>query len=373
MNRYPSILPAGFCLFCVSLFLVFASPSASGEELAPDQVRAAMRKVADWELAHPGKEKFDGWVQGAFLAGLSALDRLEPNAGYHASLLKIAAGNDWKLGKRIYHADDSCVGQTYLELYAKDHDPKMIAALKERCDTVLAHPKDDNLEFVGPGKNDRWSWCDSLFMAPPAWMRLYAATGNKAYLDYVVEHWWKTSAYLYDPAEHLYYRDSTYFKLTEPNGKKIFWSRGNGWVLAGLARVIPLLPLDEPSRPRFEKQFREMAARIAELQGADGSWSASLLDPESCSPRVETSGTGFNCFGLAWGVNQGLLDRATYAPRAVQAWNSLVNCVTADGKLTHVQPIGAAPKSFDPQSTEAYGPGAFLLAGSEMVRLVRTH
>jgi rhamnogalacturonyl hydrolase YesR len=115
-----------------------------------------------------------------------------------------------------------------------------------------------------------------------------------------------------------------------------------------------------------------MAARVAGLQGPGGGWSASLLDPESCSPRMEASGTGFYCFALAWGVNQGLLDRAAYGPRALKAWHALLECVTPEGRLTHVQPVGAAPKAFDPESTEAFGPGAFLLAGCEISRLVET-
>ena len=67
-----------------------------------------------------------------------------------------------------------------------------------------------------------------------------AATGNRAYLDFMIEKWWMTTAYLYDPSEHLFFRDSTYFKRTESNGRKVFWSRGNGWVLAGceISRLV---------------------------------------------------------------------------------------------------------------------------------------
>jgi rhamnogalacturonyl hydrolase YesR len=372
--KYPVLAAIPLCVSLCSVPFARASDGQAGQakEVSSGQVRAAMRKVADWQLAHPSKEEFNGWIQGAFLAGLCAADRVLPDAGYHEALLRIADGSGWSLGPRVYHADDMCVGQAYLELYGRDRDPRMVAAMRERCDFILAHPRDGSLEFAGDARSDRWSWCDSLFMAPPAWARLYAATGNRAYLDFMIANWWKTTAYLYDPSEHLCFRDSTYFERTEPNGRKIFWSRGNGWVLAGLARVIPILPADDPSRPRFENLFREMAARVAGLQGPGGGWSASLLDPESCSPRMEASGTGFYCFALAWGVNQGLLDRAAYGPRALKAWHALLECVTPEGRLTHVQPVGAAPKAFDPESTEAFGPGAFLLAGCEISRLVET-
>jgi rhamnogalacturonyl hydrolase YesR len=84
----------------------------------------------------------------------------------------------------------------------------------------------------------------------------------------------------------------------------------------------------------------------------------------------ETSGSGFFTFGIAWGINYGLLDRAKYEPIVRKAWAALVGCVTPEGKLEHVQPIGADPKKFQPTDTEVYGTGAFLLAGSEVYRLV---
>ncbi len=353
--------------------LLFIAPIFIKAEVtapAPSDVLVTMEKVADYQIAHPGKQKFTEWVQGAYLTGLSSLDSISTSKRFHEELLRIAESNNWQLGERVYHADDSCVGQTYYDLYMKEHDPKMIKALQERCDYILANPKSGSLEFVGKSKTEQWTWCDSLFMAPPAWLRLYVVTGNKAYRDYAVTQWWRTSAYLYDTKEHLYFRDSTYFPKREANGQKIFWSRGNGWVIAGLARVLTLLPANDPARPEFEQQFKEMAARLKDLQPANGAWSSSLLDPSSCSPSVETSGTGFYCFAFAWGVNNHLLDHDTYAPAALKAWAMLNTCVEASGRLNHVQPVGAAPQKFSPESTEAYGPGAFLLAGHEIITLV---
>ena len=205
-------------------------------------------------------------------------------------------------------------------------------------------------------------------MAPPAWIRLWAATGSTAYLDFAVARWWVTSDYLYDKEEHLYFRDSSYFDRREQNGRKVFWSRGNGWVMAGLVRMLQFLPGDHPARPRFVAQYREMAEKILSCQQADGFWRASLLDPASY-PMQETSGTGFYCYALAWGARAGLLDRARFAPAVRRAWTALASCVNAEGKLTHVQPVGATPVTFDAGSTEPYGVGAFLLAGSEVRRL----
>jgi hypothetical protein len=205
-------------------------------------------------------------------------------------------------------------------------------------------------------------------MGPPAWLRLYAATDDERYMSFAVTNWWRTADYLYDKEEHLFFRDSTYFQKREANGKKVFWSRGNGWVMAGLVRVLQYLPMNHPDRPRFEGMFKEMAAKILTCQQADGLWRASLLDPASYTQK-ETSGSGFYTYVLAWGVNQGLLDKAVFQPAAEKAWTALNSCVEADGKLTHVQPVGADPKKFAETSTDIFGVGAYLLAGSEVYRM----
>lgn len=345
-----------------------AADAAVGDELKPAAVLSIMEHVADWQLAHPSSHRPNDWTQAAGYTGFMALADISSSPRFFEAMYKMGEANEWKLAKRLYHADDQAVGQTYIELFLKKPEPKMIAHIQANFDEILAHPKNDNLDFSQPDTLDKWSWCDALFMAPPAWTRLYYITGKEAYLNFMVEHWWKTSDFLYDAEEHLYYRDSRSFSLREPNGKKIFWSRGNGWVLAGLARVLDYLPLAHPSRPRFENQFREMAEKVATLQNADGLWRASLLDPESY-PMRETSGSGFFCYGLAWGINRGYLPREKFEPIVRKAWTALESCVNPDGKLTHVQPIGYTPKTFDPEATETYGVGAFLLAGKEIYRL----
>jgi len=173
---------------------------------------------------------------------------------------------------------------------------------------------------------------------------------------------------LYDKEEHLYFRDSNYFNRREANGRKVFWSRGNGWVLAGIARVLESMPVDFQDRPKYVQLYREMAATLIMIQQDDGLWRSSLLDPNAF-PTPEVSGTGFYCYGLAWGVNHALLDVATYQPAIVKAWRGMVGCVQLDGKLGYVQPIGAAPDKVSPDLTEIYGAGAFLLAGSEVYKM----
>jgi rhamnogalacturonyl hydrolase YesR len=335
----------------------------------PQSILKVMQRVADWQLANPSKHKTTDWTQGAGYAGFMALTRISGDAKYRDAMLAMAETNNWKLGSRKYMADDQCVGQAYTELYFLYRDPQMIAPMREKFDWIMANPSTvTNLNIKQPHGTDLWSWCDSLFMAPPAWVRLYAATDDERYLDFAVTNWWRTTDFLYDTNEHLFYRDSSYFNKREANGQKVFWSRGNGWVMGGLVRVLQYLPMNYPDRPRFEQLFKDMAARIVALQQPDGLWHSSLLDPGSY-PLKETSGSGFFTYALAWGVNQGLLDRATYEPVVVKAWVALTGCVDADGRLTYVQPVGADPKKFDPNSTEVYGVGAFLLAGSEVYRM----
>jgi unsaturated rhamnogalacturonyl hydrolase len=354
---------------------VFASEGnvpAANAKLEPVAIREVMKRVADWQLVNPSASSNryteDAWTWGAFYTGLMAYSRVVEDPKYHDALMKMGKRFEWKPAKRIYHADDHCVSQTYLELYFQHRDPAMIAPTKERMDYIIANPSTNDMHFNIRGALDQWSWCDALFMSPPTWARLHKATGDARYLEFMTRKWWATTDFLYDREEHLYFRDSTYFEKREANGKKVFWSRGNGWVLAGIARVLEYLPKEHPERTRFEKLFVEMADKVLKCQQTDGLWRASLLDPESY-PLKETSGSGFFIFGFAWGVNNGLLDKARFGPAIQRGWNALVHCVNADGKLTHVQPVGADPKKFDPQSSDVYGVGAFLLAGTEVLKM----
>jgi len=361
MNRRYRIL-----VFVLSAFCFIRATAAE------DKIVALMERVADWQLANPKeKEKPDGWVNAAFYTGVMELSRISASPRFHDAMMKMSGDNHWQPASRVYHADDHAVTQTYLELYMQHHEPRMLTPTQERFDYILAHPKDDNLDFdkvKNPDRLDRWSWCDALFMAPPAWVRMWKATGNQAYLDFAVTKWWVTSDYLYDKEQHLYFRDGSLFGKAEKNGSKIFWSRGNGWVMAGIVRVLQLMPADHPSRARFEQQFREMADKVITCLQADGFWRSSLLDPESYRMQ-ETSGTGFFCYALSWGVSHKVLDRARFEPAARRAWASLVSCVTPEGKLTHVQPVGYTPVTFSADNTEPFGVGAFLLAGSEIRQL----
>ena len=195
-------------------------------------------------------------------------------------------------------------------------------------------------------------------------------TGERRYLDYVHEQWRKTYDLLYDKEEHLYARDASYIVKREPNGKKVFWSRGEGWVMGGLARTLDYIPKDDPQRPFYIQQLREMSARIAQLQGADGLWHAGLLDPASY-PLPEISGSALFVFGMAYGVNQGFLDAKVYRPVIERAWAGILKHVYADGRLGGIQQTGAEPAYYLPASSFNYGVGGYLLAASELKKMAR--
>ena len=351
--------------YACSLRMDRPEPPRVSDAMNPQTIQRIMERVGHWQLANPAGHAITDWTHGALYAGMMALVRTSQDRIFEQAMLDTGRRAAWKPGPRPFHADDHCVGQMYLEMYQRHHDEAMLTPMRAAMDAVADQSPPQSLEFTKGSYMHHWAWCDALFMAPPTLARLYEATGERRYLETLDRLWWATTDYLYDRDEHLYFRDSRYFDQREANGRKVFWSRGNGWVLAGLARVLQSMPDDYPSRPRYERLFVEMSARIAALQQSDGLWRSSLLDPASY-PHAETSGSGFYCFALAWGVNARLLDRDEYLPVIRRAWTALVRCVDANGMLEWVQPIGENPRNVRAAHTDVYGVGAFLLAGEQL-------
>lgn len=323
-------------------------------------VAAAMRKVGDWELARSQPYFSRDWTFAALYAGFMAAAHALPERRYEDAMLAMGNKFDWTTGPRKTLADDQAVAQTYIGLYRDYGEVRMIIPTEGQLDSLMKQP--DN------PKKPVWWWCDALFMAPPVWARMYGTTSDIHYLNYMDREWWVTSNLLYDPQQHLFSRDATFLDKHEPNGQKLFWSRGNGWVMAGLARVLEKMPNDYPTRAKYVEQFKQMASRIAELQGQDGLWRPGLLDAQAY-PLPELSGSGFFVYALAWGVNHQMLDRKKYLPVIEKGWAGLLDHVYEDGRLGCIQPIGAAPGAYTPTSSYVYGVGAFLLAGSEVMEL----
>ncbi|MAW99408.1 MAG: glycosyl hydrolase family 88 [Sphingomonas sp.] len=373
-------------LIAPTALVAMATPAAAETETARSPVEAAVQ-LADWQLERMNdprlvsRSTFEtdnprSWEQAVFWVGMTALADAGAPPRIRQAILDMGRKNNWQPGDRPYHADDHTITQSYLWA-AKHGAPKgAIAPTRAAFDRIIDQPAITSLAFYvpPPGKGDieclkRWCWCDALFMAPPALVELSRQTGDPRYRQFAMREFWATKDFLYDPAEHLFYRDSRFFERRDDAQRKLFWSRGNGWVFAGMARIIPRLPVQSPDRKKMESLFVEMAAKLKELQKPDGYWAPSLLAPENSPP--ETSGTAFFTYGLAWGIRNGLLSRAEYGPVAQKGWSALTRAIQPDGRLGYVQQVSDRPEKVEPMDTQYYGVGAFLLAASEMAALDR--
>ena len=358
------------------ILLLFAITNVlHGQDIKPSEVKEVMERVADWQIEHYS-DSYSGhknahhpldWTNGALYVGMVKWAAMADDEKYYNWLQEIGEKHDWKLHKRKYHADDHTVGQFYIELYRKYSDKKMIEPTIEQFDFIMMHPAKSSLQWQTPYNQDRWSWCDALFMSPPVWAKLYKITGERKYLDFMLAEYKATTDFLFDKKENLYYRDESYVDKLD-NGTKVFWSRGNGWVFAGLTNVLNELDPQSKEYKYFLKIYKKMAAKLLKIQTSEGHWSMSLLGQEFY-PTPETSGSSFYTYGLAWGINNGILDAKTYGSAVKKGWNAMVSHVTKEGMLGYVQPIGAAPGNAWPDKTEVYGTGAFLSAGSEVYKL----
>lgn len=341
------------------------TPFDWGDVTQPATIHAMMDATYQWQRTRLSDET--GWISATFHAGTMALYNSSQDERYRQDLIAYCESQEWKLPTRtgtygLYLADDHCMAQTYLELFEAspgEREEAWIADSRARFDMIMADPLQGRVDYY---------WCDALFMAPPAYVRMAAVTGNSSYLEFIDQQFQDATEFLYDTEEHLYYRDANYFAAVEANGEPVFWSRGNGWVIAGLARMLEYMPVAYEGRPYYLTLFREMAARLASIQQPDGLWTSSLLYPERFSGEPEASGSAFFIYALAWGVNQGVLDGATYGPAIERGWAALTNLVLEDGRIMQIQQPAAAPgKVNDSFAAKDYGYGAFLLAGAEMV------
>ncbi len=365
--------------------LVLLLPSSA---MAQDRDRAILRtmeRVANWELAHPNEIAYPtkrtipkhalDWLVATFYTGLTELADRSADRRYADAIYAAGERYHWALGPRPFEANDYEPAQNWIWAYRHKHDPRMIAAVRDRFNAIIAaNPQDSLLMASAPddvsGCFRRWCWSDALFMGPPGWVALAQVTGDKRYQAYADKQYAATTALLFDPAVRLYYRDSSYFGKRGAHGERIFWSRGNGWVYAGLARILTSLPANSPSRPFYQKLFLQMSRALLPLQKADGSWPPSLLDPRP-DTAPETSGTAFFTFGLAWGINHGLLKGTQWRRAAMRGWEALTRAVDDSGKLGWVQQVNSEPGVVSADHTQPYGVGAFLLAGAAMMDLAR--
>ena len=356
---------------------------ASAEGLPESrEVMDAMERANNYFMANwptpgckdclPGKRSSNIWTRGVYFEGALALYR----AGKNPAVLKYAVdwGNfhEWNLrkGDTVQHADDQCAGQAYIELYQLEpSDPQRIAHIRANLDN-----------WTTGKKASYYTWIDALQMSMPNFAKLGVIDGNPAYLEkmYALYDDAKTTLGLYNPADHLWWRDA-HFKppFKTRNDKQCYWSRGNGWTFAALVRVLDVLPKTAPHQAEYETTFKEMASALLPLQRADGFWNASLADPDDFG-GPETTGTSLFLYGFSWGVRKGLLPADTYIPAIAKGWNAVsTKALHPDGFLGYVQGTGDDPSDGQPVTYDSvpnfddFGLGCFLLGGTEVYALAQ--
>lgn len=364
-------------ILCISVLGIVGVSYAKPTEA--EEVRKIIDKVNGYWQKNNKPEVRSFWDHAAYHTGNMEAYFLTGNEAYRAYSEAWAKHNEWKGAKEkdknkwkynrygegddfVMFGDYQICFQTYVDLYNILPDKSKIARAREVMEYQMSTPQ-----------SDYWWWADGLYMVMPVMTKLYHVTGNSTYLDKLYEYITFSDSIMYDDETGLYYRDAKYVypKHKSVNGKKDFWARGDGWVLAGLAKVLKDLPKEYEHRQFFVDKFVKMAGAVASIQQPEGYWTRSMMDPEH-APGPETSGTAFFTYGLLWGINNGYLDEATYMPTVKKAWNYLKKtALQKDGRVGYVQPIGekAIPGQIvDAHSTANFGVGAFLLAACEYVR-----
>lgn len=340
--------------------LLLPTPRASA---APSALVPA-RLAADYWIRTTGSNLGNNnWENATLHSGVMALYRATGATAYRDFTLRWATKFTFQLGtssSNPHFADHQAASQPYLDLYADNPEPRRIAAVLAEIDATIA-----------TGRTSYWWWVDALHMAMPIYARLSAQTGNAKYVDFghQLYRWTKTRESgngLWNPTRRLWWRDKNYVP------RNVYWSRGNGWALAALAKVLDVLPTTSPYRAEYLADFRALAAQLAAVQRSDGFWNVNLGDPQNY-PGPETSGTAFFTYGIAWGVNKGVLDAATYRPVAQKGWDGIVRvALQPSGRLGYVQGAGQQPSDHQPLSKDAttsFGVGAFLLAAEQVAKL----
>jgi unsaturated rhamnogalacturonyl hydrolase len=312
------------------------------------------------------------WTRAVYYEGLMAMYKIDPQKKYYDYAVDWGEKHQWSPRGEVNtrNADNQCCGQTYIDLYLIDKKPERIEKIKQSIDLM-----------VNSEKQDDWNWIDALQMAMPVYAKLGEIYNDNKYYEkmFAIYNYTKTvhgGKGLYNTTDHLWWRDKDFVPpYKEPNGADCYWSRGNGWVVAAMLRVLEVMPKNAPHREEYLNVYKEMIEALVPLQRADGYWNVSLKDSTHFGGK-ELSGTALFTYGMAWGINHGILKKKTYLPIITKAWNAMsAECLHKDGMLGFVQGTGKEPKDGQPvgydnvPDFEDYGLGCFLLAGSEVYKL----
>lgn len=312
------------------------------------------------------------WTRGVYYEGLMALHEIYPKEEYYKYAYDWAAFHKWnfRYGTANRNADDYCAAQTYIDLYNLEPASHKLKNTRATMNMLLNTPQDND-----------WDWIDAIQMGMPVFAKMGVLDNDNRYYEKMYDMYMYTRDIegdngMFNPKDGLWWRDADYDPpYTEPNGEDCYWSRGNGWVIGALAKVLTIIPEDAPHREQYIMDLKSMSAALVPIQRKDGFWNSSLHDPKNYGGK-ETSGTALFVYGMAYGVNNGILDREKYLPVITKAWNAMVKeALHKNGFLGYMQSTGKEPSTGQPLSYdkvpdfEDYGLGCFLLAGSEMYKL----
>ncbi len=337
-----------------------------------DDILSLMRRVNDYTLTHPYRETDRNWIRGTWYSGVMEAYRATGDKRYLEQAQAWAERHEYQIGQERSGFNRLFCAMTWLELHQIDPTPQKINPTIEAIDADLRWSPTIGEIWYGHAPHQtsvKHIYADGYYSSS-VFAMLHKATGEQKYLDFLHDAFWKGVETIVDTEEDLYYRDPGYIGKKSPYGHKIIWSRGNGWVFAGLARLIRDLPKDDPHYERYIDLFQRMAKSLAGRQQDDGFWRSNLDDPQHYT-MPESSGTAFFLAGFGWGIREGVLDRETYLPVIIRGWQALVSAIHPDGFTGWVQPVDAQPRPSHPRTTQEYGAGLFLSAASEVYRLVK--
>lgn len=312
------------------------------------------------------------WTRAVYYEGLMDLYKIKPDKAYYDYAVQWGESHKWGLngGVNTRNADNHCCGQTYINLYLMDKRPEQIRDIKASVDKMLETDKIDD-----------WDWIDALQMAMPVFAQLGVMYNDNRYYERMYQMYMHSKTIqggkgLYNTSDNLWWRDKDFVPpYKEPNGEDCYWSRGNGWVVAALVRVLEIMPKNAPHRKEYQKTLVKMLEALVPVQRPDGFWNASLHDPDNYGGK-ELTGTALFVYGMAWGINNGIISKKKYLPVIEKAWNAMSkDAVHANGFLGYVQGTGKQPSDGQPvtydrvPNFEDYGLGCYLLAGCEVYKL----
>jgi len=371
-------------------FLAHGLLTAQTDKYSKEFIKLIIEKVNNYQIAHPWAAKDNNWIRGTYYTGVMAAYQATGEKKYLDQCNDWGKEHNWKLptakiGSRYSGTNLMTCSQTWLESYmVEKKNYKIKSTFVNIISDTIKNPVTEPLTFYFESGR---RYVDALYVCPPTLAMMSKITKDPKYLNWMDGFFWDVYGNLFDQKENLFYRDDRFvyhekadtinynakarrsypYRVT-PNGKKVLWSRGNGWAFAGLARILKYTPTEYGNYQKYKKLYVKMAEELKKRQQSDGFWYPNLDDSKDYGSK-ETSGTGFFVYGFAWGINNGILSRDEYLPVVEKGWEALVSSVSNEGKVQWGQLEAASPFVTLQEDTHEYVSGIFLLAASEIYKL----